>query len=311
LLDAEKRVQELEIKIQNMVYAVTSLHDNLIRSETLSHDSYAMTQLHNTMQMCLQSIKTSDVADDKERISLHQSDQALAGNSIDLLSSPRQLLPSRASQDASVPVSVFIEQLHVTCIYQGYLSLSDSSIMIDHLQARFRLLLEIMDRDRLATFFEAALHARLSRRKLEGWDDVPFFSLGGAGTHNARPKTIYTCQYHQPCSIVSDPLSHFSSDVKKELDGDWLDMQELEQFLHQKAVHLIACPTRPNLNLSEKTISVAYLIKRRFTTSFLAYPLTMITGLLRKAVCLGRSPGFRRLDVENALVFNDISMDPS
>lgn len=232
-----------------------------------------MSQLQTTMQVCLQSVRPSDAAEAQNSLPLHQKSPGTTNTSTQHpLPAPRQLIPSHTScQDPSVPVSIFIEQLHMTCIYHGYFTLSDNSIGLDQLQTPFRLLLEIMDRNLLAAFFEAVLHARLSQRRLEGWEDVPFFSLGGAGTHNAQSKTrqantTYTCQYHQPCNIVNDPLSRFSSDVKEELDGDWLDMQELEQFLYQKAVHLIACPTQPNSALSGKTISVAYLIKRRLIT---------------------------------------------
>jgi wobble nucleotide-excising tRNase len=72
---AEKKIKELETTVQNMANAVICLHDKIIRSETLSQDTHAMNQLQITMQICLQSMRTSDTAEDENNLAPHRRDQ--------------------------------------------------------------------------------------------------------------------------------------------------------------------------------------------------------------------------------------------
>ncbi|KAJ5332226.1 uncharacterized protein N7506_006009 [Penicillium brevicompactum] len=294
LNEAQERIHKLEMTIESMAHAVASLHDKLVESDRLSNDTSIMTQLQETVKICLHSIDDSDIAN-----GLHITEKTLdpishTGNlETNTSCSPLVLQPRESGQVWLIPVSSFIEQLHVTCIYQGFLALSDSSLSLADLMTPFRFLLATVDRKRLISFFEAALHARLSQQRLEGWDDIPFFSLGGAGTKSTVSATCdgmttYVGRFHEPARVIKDPLSDLSTRVKEDLDGDWLDMQDLERLLRLKVQHFIALPLQSSSRPSENNMGVAGLIKR----------------LVDKAVCLGRSPGFRRYDVEKALLSN-------
>ncbi|KAE8383444.1 hypothetical protein BDV26DRAFT_139537 [Aspergillus bertholletiae] len=329
LMSAERRIKELEAAVQNISDTVITLSDKLLQSELLSRESDCISQLHDAIQTCLSLVQNVPAQKEDERLALsgpqNTTDTAVAGwfeckTTVPLSEAEMVALPERDkspnpsselrstiprslgqpeiyTQIPSVPVSMFIEQLQVTCIYQGYLSLSNPSYSLDDLQRPFCLLLDIMDRERIAAFFEASLHARVSKTCLKGWEDVPFFSLGGAGTYHAKQsatpqsRPVYRCRYHQPCDMIEDPLSNVSSHLRNELEGQWFDMQDLEAFLRYQQLHLIACPTQPGKkNTGIKSVNVAQLIKY----------------LICKAVCLGRSPGFRRRDVEAALLANGL-----
>lgn len=255
--------------IESMAHAVASLHDKLVESDRLSNDTSVMTQLQKTVKICLHSIDNSDIANglditEKTLDSVSQTGNLEAKTSCN----PLILQPRESGQVWLIPVSSFVEQLHVTCIYQGFLALSDSSLSLTDLMTPFRFLLATVDRKRLTSFFEAALHARLSQQRLEGWDDIPFFSLGGAGTKSTVSATCdgmttYVGQFHQPARVIGDPLSELSTKIKEEFDGEWLDMQDLERFLRQKEQHFIALPLQSSSRPSESNMGVAGLIKRR------------------------------------------------
>jgi hypothetical protein len=73
----------------------------------------------------------------------------------------------------------------------------------------------------------------------------PFFSVGGAGTPyppsssssliSANP--TQGPQNHGP--VREDPLSGFSRDVQKNMDGKWFDIQHLEGFLATREIYLL------------------------------------------------------------------------
>lgn len=149
-------------------------------------------------------------------------------------------------ETAEMDLTVFTDRLHMSCVYQGCFALCDESISIDRIRKHFCLLLQIMDRKRIASYFQAALNEKESRRYFEEWEEVPFFSLGGAGTHYSRSSL--------KCKAADRPfrpgvrwvsvrsLSHFPQDIQTKLEGDWFDMGDLEGYLREHDVHLLSYP---------------------------------------------------------------------
>ncbi|KAJ5158762.1 uncharacterized protein N7500_008413 [Penicillium coprophilum] len=331
VVSLEKKIEQLETKVQALGLAAISFYNKLLLSKHLFRDRSLVDQLYDLILTIFNLVEDPDglpsLQKDKStgnsttehsfsspRLQTSTSSPETQGFTDDksiepvMDIAPRQILspsipgqinPLELSKGPVIPLPLFIEQLHITVIYQGYLTLSNPAIELDHTNHHFRFLLQIVTQDRLAAFFESALHARMSKRQLGGFEDVPFFSLGGAGTHRAKDTlenqemAIYVSEYHEPCKIIKNPLACFSSHtgIEKEFEGEWFDMQDLEEFLRSKGVKTIRCPAASNReSLTKGAISVASLTKPRLT----------VLELVSNSVCLGRSPGFRRCDVEQA-----------
>ena len=126
--------------------------------------------------------------------------------------------------------------------------LSNPSINIFCLRKPFLLLLNIMDRKRATSYFKACLHSRsgLLKASLDEWDEiVPFFSLGGAGTHYPRSRSPWTRQLSKTDALlpryvtIEDPLAQFPVETRREMDGEWFDIQDLEGFLQEQGIWII------------------------------------------------------------------------
>lgn len=174
-------------------------------------------------------------------------------------------LPLASPEKPAFDLSTFIERLHVVCIYHGYLTLSDPSVGLERLQRPFLFLLSMMDREHLTAYVEAALNARISRRPLAQWNEVPFFNLGNAGAH--YPQSADTVSIDRPYRsyrkylTVEDPLSRFSPETQEELSGEWFDMYDLKEYLREKGVHLLAYPPRETDGSTWHAVNTTKLIK--------------------------------------------------
>jgi hypothetical protein len=164
----------------------------------------------------------------------------------------------------------FIERLNLACLYQGKLALCDQSIGLYRLQKPFGLILSMMNRERLTAYFKARLDAQVSQTPLDGWEEIPFFGLGGAGTHYPRfslqsQGVGHSFRGYHEWDMVKDPLSLASPDIQEQLKGDWFDLQDLEGFLREKDVNLILCSDEPNLGSPAKTtVNIARLMAGKY-----------------------------------------------
>ncbi|KAE8381150.1 hypothetical protein BDV26DRAFT_289648 [Aspergillus bertholletiae] len=311
------RISQLEATLEKMSSAVVSFSDSLVQSGALSSHPDIASHLRDTVQTCLALAKeaSKDGEPESPDISSHGEETTSSpstgqdGTPTDQTTSPsthaEQTTPpaNGLSKSLSPPlpdpfepsameIPLFIEQLHLACVYQGYLVLSNLSLPMSRLERPFRFLFTLMDRPHLIAAFEALLHAKLSQKRLEEcYAGVPFFKLGGAGTHYARSSGQAQegeqplCRYQQ-WATIHDPLARFSPEIRKEMEGDWFDMQDLAGYLREKGVHLFSsAPSERDRTLSRTPINVTH-----FTQS-----------LISRGICLGRTPGFRRSDVDNAL----------
>lgn len=148
-----------------------------------------------------------------------------------------------------VELPTFISQLRLACAYNAFETLSDPTVTMDSMRNKFRFLLSLMSREHLTSYYKASLQARVDRSALNPWEAVPFFGLGGAGSHyaclsteppNGSSATQDSAQHEWP--QVSDPLFAFSAEVRESLDDTWFDERDLEGYLREKEVCLVVGP---------------------------------------------------------------------
>lgn len=269
--------------MQQMSTAVVSFKDQLVQSGILASYNDLAVNLQDTVQECLDLTKETNMEDDPAASDASPQngfaeDTYLASNGPESLTSSLSIdgnspridpsHPARPATEDATDLSAFIERLHIACVYQGYLTLSNPSTSLDYIRSRFRLLLSIMDRETLESYFEAALHARIYQTRLENWGEVPLFSLGDAGTHSRRYKARSSSwepyrSYPEP-KVVEDPLSRFSPEIQEELSGEWFDICDLEEYLREKGVCLLADPLVEATGNTTHAVNTAKLMKCKF-----------------------------------------------
>ncbi|GKZ34973.1 hypothetical protein AbraIFM66950_005412 [Aspergillus brasiliensis] len=345
LSSLKDRISELEGIVEKMSTAVLSFSDVLVQSGVLASHANLTENLRDTVQTCLTLAReaNNDSPQEVTTISPPLTEDSLpdfvaheqhgpsaqiveldeSSSSILEPSLPIELRDSLKLRSRNVPrffesleaaemdLNVFIDRLHMSCVYQGCFALCDESIGIDRIQKHFCLLLQIMDRKRIASYFQAALNEKESRKYFEDWEEVPFFSLGGAGTHYAR-SSLTGKSADRPFRpgvrwVSVRSVSHFPQHLQTRLEGDWFDMGDLEGYLREHDVHLLTYPpmdpARPRLQGT--AINAARFIQGM--ASFVSAPFVwvlhtyLMVALSTNAICLGWTPGFRRRDVENAL----------
>jgi hypothetical protein len=220
-----------------------------------------------------------------------------------------------SSTTSFIELSDFIERLNTEALYQSYLALSNQAIALDQLQRPFGFIFSIMDRESVTSYAKAELDATINQKPLEGWERVPLFSLGGAGTHYPGPSSRRTQSQGFPShsyrrwGIVQDPLSLVAPDIKEDLEGDWFDLHDLQEFLRDKDLLLLLPTDELRQGSSTGTIiNVARLILGISVPCYISrMSILTFIALISRGVCLGRSPGFQRGDVEKALQYSTIS----
>ncbi|PYI07713.1 AT DNA binding protein [Aspergillus sclerotiicarbonarius CBS 121057] len=322
----KSRISELETVVEKMSTAVLSFSDELVQSGVLAANASLTEHLRDTVQTCLTLAREAS-NDGEQEIPIVSPPQTEQGSpefvTPEQQSQPLQIvglnesLPSsfdpnfslrlglagpqntasrkslrffESLETSEMDLPLFTDRLHMSCVYQGCFALCDDSIDMDRIQKHFCLLLQIMDRKRLASYFRGALNEKESRKRFEEWEEVPFFSLGGAGTHYSRSSL--------KCKAADRPfrpgvrwvsvrsLSHFPPHIQKQLEGDWFDMGDLEGYLREQDVRLLTYPPIDHAQYhSKRAINAARFIQ----------------ALSANAICLGWTPGFSRRDVENAL----------
>ncbi|KAJ5633114.1 hypothetical protein N7490_009453 [Penicillium lividum] len=311
----EDRISHLENTLDSMSSAVLSFSERLLKSGVLGSHSNLTKDLRDTMKIFISLASEASSSEDMKvpddsmwtLCSSQSSPKELIRRPSPTLPLPFPLGYTAFHQSKSEVLSdtlnkpgistveffEFINRLHLAALYQGHQVLCNESIDLDQLQRPFGLMLSMMSRDRLASYFKAELHAQVSQQPLEGWEEVPFFNLGSAGTHyigssmQGRSAGTPLARY-QRWGTVEDPLSLVTADIQKQLEGDWLDLHDLEGFLRDRSVRLLMFADEPREGSSVHTgINIARLIP----------------ALISRGVCLGRTPGFQRDDVEKALNF--------
>ncbi|KAJ5462271.1 hypothetical protein N7530_010476 [Penicillium desertorum] len=146
----------------------------------------------------------------------------------------------------------FERRLHRACLKNAYNLLADPTSDPDNVIRVFRLPLTLSTRDSMVQQIKGLLEGGLDEAP-ELWD-VPFFLLGGAGTHYPRrdrtgkpilpPNTLpmselISALVHQRTGPQSFQSGH---DVLADLglNGEWLDSHDVEGYLKEKGISLSA-----------------------------------------------------------------------
>jgi hypothetical protein len=311
-----------------MSTTIATFSDSLLQSGVLAPHANLTQRTRETLETCLRLAQKANTAEEAELGDCQPEEQTpqKTDPTVDLArqqhsnqghhAPPSLCPPLTPSSTADTEVvsymdfSAFMDQLHLAILYRGYMTLTNATISADRVRQKFRLLYPAMGRDHLASYFAAALHAKISRIDLDKqWRSVPFFQLGGAGTHYAWPPEVgpYT-RRSRHWQAISVPLSHFSADLQQDLNGDWFDMQDLECFLLERKIQFVAASgaadsqEHPKAEPQTLTINARNLIAG-MGSMFVVFWCSLLTdvALLHKTMCLGRSAGFRRTDVESAL----------
>ncbi|KAE8420939.1 hypothetical protein BDV36DRAFT_248856 [Aspergillus pseudocaelatus] len=144
----------------------------------------------------------------------------------------------------------FERRLHRACLKNGYDLLVDPTTDPDNARRVFRLPLTFSDRGSIVQRVQGLLEDGLEKAP-EMWD-MPFFLLGGAGTHYPRrdqggrpilpPNSV-------PMNILIGALTHQAAEPESVnsideflaglgLDGEWYDSYDVEGYLKEKGIFL-------------------------------------------------------------------------
>jgi hypothetical protein len=242
----QRRIAQLESALEQMGSAVVSFSDALVQSGVLTSFPNLADPLRGMVATCLSLAKANEQGGDGS------PDEAQRPSGIDYSLSPNRDIFHDAfsssmlagftpnTKDTHMDVPDFIEQLRIACLYRGFVMLNNPRIPLELLWRPFRLLLTLVPRDTITSFFHARLVARLNKRQPEAFAEIPFFQLGGAGTH--YPELYLPTEHSREweTSTVSGPLSAFSPQVQGELEGEWFDMHDLAGYLRENEVCIVA-----------------------------------------------------------------------
>ncbi|KAL2823015.1 hypothetical protein BJX63DRAFT_376075 [Aspergillus granulosus] len=293
----QRRITQLETALEQMGSAVVSFSDALVQSQALTSVPQLADPLRDMMATCLSLAEATD--ETSEAAPPASSNETQPSFSLNYGLSPRADVFHDAyrstlisaftlnTRNPTMDVPSFIEQLRIACLYHGFLLLSNPIIPLSMLWRPFRLLLTLVPRDTITAFFHARLVDRLNKRSPEAFAEIPFFQLGGAGTH--YPELYLPVQHSREwdSSMASSPLSAFSPEVQEELEGAWFDMHDLAGYLLEKEVFIVS-------PIQRQVLPAKRVVKA----------LDFTAALLKNSICLGKSPGFRRSDVESAIALS-------
>lgn len=275
----KNRILKLEATVVKLNSLVKSLGEQLAQADALASYPHLASSLRDTVAACAALAeeagrgKLEGHPHSPEPGIRDEGSSSVLGDSCGLLSpatcSPMQGTspnPSRSLRDlislqsspsinassqslsatiSPVELSAFIGNLRAACAHNAFKTLSDPTLSLDSIRNKFRFLLSLMSREHLTSYYKAALEARLDPSSLEAWAAVPFLGLGGAGTHYAQPSSsrrgIGSAEEKtQDWPVISDPLSDFSAQIHENLDDTWFDAHDLEGYLKEQGVRLIA-----------------------------------------------------------------------
>ncbi|EAW14288.1 bZIP transcription factor [Aspergillus clavatus NRRL 1] len=287
----QSRVLQLEATLEQIGTALQSISNAMNQPDSLEYNAHLIGGWGDTVRMCLSlvneaaSVESQDLVEGTSPLS-EKSHSSAEKNEPQLqtatsMGSPPSRIKSSASAGpeslyaagfkptrdghdsskvAALEMSAFIERLHFACLHEGYSVLRDASVELDRLQKPFRFLFRTMDRERITSYFEACLHAKASQKRLDEWEDVPYFRIGGAGTHYPGKTPRSSTEVLSRCKNIQDPVLQSPQEIGQKLDGEWFDLHDLEGFLHEQGVVFVVGHAKDSL-AGEKSVNAAYLIQ--------------------------------------------------
>jgi hypothetical protein len=167
------------------------------------------------------------------------------------------LPPIQKPLKASVPYTysfqetTFARRLHRLCLERAFRVLTNPDIDPEYIKRAFRFSFSFSNRRRMLARFQELLK-RKAGESLENWN-VPFFHIGGAGTHfprlDAQGKPIYPPNIFSPARAFG-PLALPTAETPRDeatieqlleslgFGGVWFDSHDVEGYLRTKGIHL-------------------------------------------------------------------------
>lgn len=261
ILSLKGRIDQLETTLEKMNETFLSFSDELMKLNILGSYPDLARALHRSTQRCLSlaneamSATDNDCSDEPtnsaETATLDVQNNASKTATQSLYSDIQllqwfqggnEILPTFLSPDPLWNTATitsrggephFVHRLQLACVEYGYRCLRnpDSSGAIAQ---RFDLPLRMLSVHDIITYFEALLKGK-SHQYSEHLN-IPFFSVGGAGTHYMHHKRTYSTKdanhYSTPRDIATQQVSHNTG-------GDWFDCYDVEEFLKENNVTLV------------------------------------------------------------------------
>lgn len=292
----KQHIARLEFALERQSKAVVLLNDFLAEDSVVISRPHVVDRLRETVKICLDSAIYGD--DSEENIGHLQ----LKGTSLSVQTpikqppSPRhyskyshphidltlpstgppiQLLPLELN-GAIVEAPVFVQYLRISCLYQGFLMLKNPSVPLNALRRPFRLLLSLVQRETITSFFYNCLYARLNNSQPDKWNEIPFFRLGGAGTHyrevlsSSENNTEAREPKQQYVPVEHGALSAFSPGTQEEFEGDWFDIWDLAGYLRSEGISLSTAP--PTGNTAGRKVNALDFTAGENRRSYLSMP---------------------------------------
>lgn len=180
--------------------------------------------------------------------------------------------PLKATQPYtySFQETTFSRRLHRLCLERAFRNLTSPDIDRDYLTRAFRFTFCFSNKKSMLIRFQELLK-RKAGESLENWN-VPFFRVGGAGTHFPRldeaGRPIYPPNMHSAASVfrplrwleVETPRAENTTERMLEAigyGGDWFDSHDVEEYLKTKGIHLDG--TSSFIEIDPSTISLPSL----------------------------------------------------
>jgi hypothetical protein len=161
--------------------------------------------------------------------------------------------PLKATQPYtySFQETTFSRRLHRLCLERAFRNLTSPDINRDYLTRAFRFTFCFSNKKSMLIRFQELLK-RKAGESLENWN-VPFFRVGGAGTHFPRldeaGRPVYPPNMHSAASVFrplrwlepETPRAETTTERMLEAigyGGEWFDSHDVEEYLKSKGIHL-------------------------------------------------------------------------
>lgn len=292
----KQRIARLEFALERQSKAVILLSDFLAEDSVVISRPHVADRLRETVKICLDSTIYGDESEeDIDHLQLKDAslgvqtpiEQPLSPRDYSKYSHPHidstlpsagpriQLLPLELD-GAIVEAPAFVQYLRISCLYQGLLMLKNPSVPLNALRRPFQLLLSLFPRETITSFFYNCLYARLNNNQPDKWNEIPFFRLGGAGTHyrevlsSSENNTEAREPKQQYVPVEQGALSAFSPGIQEELEGDWFDIWDLAGYLRLEGISLSIAP--PTGNTADRNVNALDFTAGEIRRSYLSMP---------------------------------------
>lgn len=177
-----------------------------------------------------------------------------------LYSSPLVLnIPLRSIH--TVEQASFARRLYRACVEQGHQCLTNASHQLDELEYRFRLPMKLFPLQHIKAHFEEFLRGRSHGALMEL--NVPFISIGGAGTHFQHQQRSYVAG---STSLQPSMIQVATERVDPDMRGDWFDCYDVEGYLEKCGIAPVRSLSVANASQqsdNQKIIDETTLIQRK------------------------------------------------